>query len=224
MKQIIAFFLVFIFNLVPTSLRADELALAVQHIESEWARIYYSVAKELQDKEFKQLLSEVTALNAQHPKQAELIIQQAIIVATNADNVGAFSALEAIHEARDLLVQAIELNPKASQGAAFVTLGALYYRVPAWPIAYGDKDKAQKLLETALAINANTIDANYYYADFLASQGKPQQARKYFNRAIAIPVRETQVLADTQLQKQAKLALNKHEQKERKQDCSLAAN
>lgn len=210
MKQIVAYFLVFILNLMPTTVRAYDLASAVQHIESEWARIYYSVAKEQQDKEFKQLLSEVADLNVQHPKQAEIIIQQAIIIASNADNINALDALEAIHEARDLLMQAIDLNPKASEGAAFVTLGTLYYRVPAWPVAYGDNEKAQQLLEKALAINANTIDANYFYADFLATQGKQKQALKYFNRALAIPVRATQVFADTQLQTQAKLAINKH--------------
>jgi len=224
MKQIVAFFLVFIFNLMPASVWAYDLAPAVQHIESEWARIHYSVAREQQDKEFKHLLSKVTDLQAQHPKQAEFIILQAIIVASNAENVDAFSALEAIHEAKDLLVQAIELNPKALDGAAFVTLGTLYYMVPAWPVAYGDNDKAQQLLEKALAINANTIDANFYYADFLVTQGKQTQAIKYFNRALAVPVRATQIFADTQLQAQAKLAINQHGQEGNKQGFSLAAN
>ena len=224
MKQIVAFFLVFIFNLMPASVWAYDLAPAVQHIESEWARIHYSVAREQQDKEFKYLLSKVTDLQAQHPKQAEFIILQAIIVASNAENVDAFSALEAIHEAKDLLVQAIELNPKALDGAAFVTLGTLYYMVPAWPVAYGDNDKAQQLLEKALAINANTIDANFYYADFLVTQGKQEQAIKYFNRALTVPVRATQIFADTQLQAQAKLAINQHGQEGHKQGFSLAAN
>jgi len=224
MKQMVAFFLVFIFNLMSASVWAYDLASAVQYIESEWAHIHYSVAREQQDKEFKHLLSEVTDLQMQHPKQAEFIIQQAIIVASNAENVDAFSALEAIHEAKDLLVQAIDLNPKALDGAAFVILGTLYYRVPAWPIAYGDNNKAQQLLEKALTINVNAIDANYYYADFLLTQGKQDLALKYFNRAQTVPVRATQVFADTQLQAQAKLAINKHGKEECKQGFSLAAN
>ena len=212
MKQIFAIFLLVVLNMVPTIVKADALQLAVQRVESEWARIHYNVAKELQDAEFKQLLAQVGTLNAQYPNQAELIIQQAIIVASNAENIDAFSALNAVHKARDLLLRAIEIDPKASEGAAFVTLGSLYYRVPSWPIAYGDDNQAQKFLEKALAINPNTIDANYFYGDFLASQGKQKEAVAYFRRAIAIPVRVTQVFADTQLHSQAKLAINEHSQ------------
>lgn len=224
MKRIVAFFLVFIFNVMPATVWAYDLAPAVQHIESEWARIHYLVAKEQQDNEFKHLLSEVNHLQAQYPKQAEFIILQAIIVASNAKNVDAFSALEAINKAKDLLIQAIELSPKALDGAAFVTLGTLYYMVPAWPVAYSDNNKAQQLLEKALAINANAIDANYYYADFLVTQGQLQLALKYFNRALTVPVRVTQVFADTQLQVQAQLAIDKYGQEESKPGLSLAAN
>lgn len=207
MKQIIAIFLLLALNLMPVLVKADALELAVQKIESEWAHIHYKVVKEKQEGAFKRLLAEVNNLNAQYPDQAELIIQQAIIVATNADNIDPFSALQAIHQARDLLLQAIELDPNASEGAAFVTLGSLYYRVPSWPIAYGDNEKAQKMLKKALAINPNTIDANYFYGEFLVTRGKQKEAMTYFKRAIAIPVRATQVFADTQLHSQAKLAI-----------------
>ena len=210
MKQIYAIFLFALIYLSSTIAVADTLKLAVQKIESEWARIHYTVAKKQRNIAFEQLLSQVQSLNSQYPDQAEIIIQQAIIVASNADNINPFSALQAIHQARDLLLQAITLNPNASEGAAFVTLGSLYYQVPGWPIAYGDNVKAQAMLEKALVINPNTIDANYFYADFLNSQGKQRQAMKYFKRALAIPVRTTQVFADSQLHKQAKLALQEN--------------
>jgi hypothetical protein len=67
-------------------------------------------------------------------------------------------------------MRAIQLDPNASEGAAFVTLGSLYYMVPGWPIAYGDTNKADALLKKALVINPNTIDANYFYGDFLATR------------------------------------------------------
>jgi Tfp pilus assembly protein PilF len=100
---------------------------------------------------------------------------------SNADNIDAFSALEAANQARELLMRAIQLDPNASEGAAFVTLGSLYYMVPGWPIAYGDTNKADALLKKALVINPNTIDANYFYGDFLATQGKQKQAVSYFS-------------------------------------------
>ncbi|OQK16580.1 hypothetical protein AU255_01350 [Methyloprofundus sedimenti] len=212
MKQIIAIFLSLTLNFMPAIVNADALGLAVQNIEAQWAHIHYSVAKKQQTAAYMQLLAEVTALNAQYPDQAELIIQQAIIIASNAENVDAFKALEAVHQARDLLLRAIELDPNASEGAAYVTLGSLYYMVPSWPIAYGDNDKANTMLKKALAINPNTIDANYFYGDFLAKQGKQQQAVTYFKRAMAIPVRKNQVFADTQLHRQAKLAIIENNQ------------
>lgn len=212
MKQIIAILLLLALNIMPTHVKADSLTRAVQNIESEWAHIYYNVAKKQQVTQFKTLLAEVKGLNTQYPNQAELIIQQAIIIASNADNINPFSALQAVHQARKLLLRAIKLDPCASEGAAFVTLGSLYYRVPGWPVAYGDDDKAQKMLKKALAINPNTIDANYFYGDFLVTQGKQKEALTYFKRAMAVPVRATQVFADTQLHRQARLAMIENSQ------------
>jgi len=225
MKQIMAFLLVLAFYFIPVTAKADTVQLAVQHIESEWAHIHYRVAKEQQNTAFQALLSEINRLKIQHPDQAEFIIQEAIITATNAENINAFSALSAIYTARDLLLHAIELNPNALEGAAFVTLGSLYYLVPGWPIAYGNNAKAQTLLEKALLINPNTIDANFFYGDFLASQGRQQKALVYFQRALAIPVRTTQVFADKQLHRQAKQAVTKYQKNSGHQRSpSLAAN
>lgn len=212
MKQILAIFLLLALNLMPTLVKAGAVEQAVQKIESQWAHIHYNVAKEQQEAAYQQLLAEVKVLNLQHPDQAELIIQQAIIIASNADNIDAFSALEAANQARELLMRAIQLDPNASEGAAFVTLGSLYYMVPGWPIAYGDTNKADALLKKALVINPNTIDANYFYGDFLATQGKQKQAVSYFKRAVAIPVRKNQEFADNQLHKQAKLAIMENSQ------------
>ena len=212
MKQIFTIFLLVAVNFMPAHVKADALDLAVQKIESKWAHIHYNVAKEQQESAYKQLLIEVKALKVQHPDKAELIIQQAIIVASNAENINALNALNAIHHARDLLLRAIKLDPNASEGAAFVTLGSLYYMVPSWPIAYGDHDKAREMLKKALAIDPNTIDANYFYGDFLLSQGQQTEALTYFRRAVLIPVRATQVFADSQLHAQAKQAIIENSQ------------
>lgn len=224
MKQIVAIFLLLALNLMPVLVKADALQRAVQKIESDWAQIHYNVAKEQREAAYKQLLVQVDALNAQYPDRAELIIQQAIIVASNADNISALSALEAINQARELLLHAIKLNPNASEGAAYVTLGSLYYMVPGWPIAYGDNDKARELLKKALIINPNTIDANYFYGDFLVSQGQKNEALPYFKRAIAIPVRANQIFADSQLQAQAQQAIldNGRVVADNKQNISVA--
>ncbi len=186
---------------------AENLTDSLQSIESEWASIYYSTPKQKRWPEYCRLLDRTTNLSKQHPKNAEPIIWEAIVKASNADHQDAVSALEAIHEARDLLLRAIEINPKAMSGSAYVTLGTLYYKVPKWPIGFGDEATAQKMLQTALKINPNGIDSNYFYGDFLLSNNKFNEAEKYFKRAIAISARTEQFYADNQLKEEAKLAL-----------------
>ena len=86
--------------------------------------------KQKRGTEYCRLLERTIKLSKQHPKNAEPIIWEAIVKATNADHQDAVSALKAIHEARDLLLKAIEINPQALSGSAYVTLGTLYYHDP----------------------------------------------------------------------------------------------
>ena len=186
---------------------AESLNDSLLSIESEWATIYYSTPKQKQGTGYSRLLDRTINLAKQHPNNAEPIIWEAIVKAANADHQDAVSALEAIHEARDLLLKAIAINPQAMDGSAYVTLGTLYYMAPKWPIAFGDEATAQKMLQTALKINPDGIDSNYFYGDFLLSNNNLNEAEKHFKRAIAIPVRAKQFYADNQLKEQARLAL-----------------
>jgi Tfp pilus assembly protein PilF len=93
------------------------------------------------------------------------------------------------------------------EGAAYVALGTLYYMTPGWPISFGDENKAEKLLQQALIINSQSIDSNYFYADYLLTQNKTKEAYLYFERALAAPIRPEQAYADKQLKKEALSAL-----------------
>ncbi|MEI6335069.1 MAG: tetratricopeptide repeat protein [Methylococcaceae bacterium] len=191
---------------------AESLNDSLQRIESEWASIYYSTPKQKRGPAYSELLDKTIHLSRQHPNNAEPIIWEAIVKATNADHQDAVSALESIHDARDLLLKAIEINPQAMDGSAYVTLGTLYYMAPKWPIGFGDEETAQKMLQTALKINPNGIESNYFYGDFLLSNNNFNEAEKYFKRALAIPARAEQLYADNQLKEQARIALkNTHE-------------
>jgi len=110
---------------------------------------------------------------------------------------------------RRLLNLAIAIQPDVMDGSAYVVLGSLYYLTPAWPIAFGDNDKAEEFLKKALAINPNGIDGNYFYGDFLLSQDKFKEAEMYFNKALSAPVRPEQVYGDNELKKLAQSGLAK---------------
>ncbi|MDP1663666.1 MAG: hypothetical protein Q8L79_00960 [Methylobacter sp.] len=186
---------------------AENLEDSLKNIEAEWASIYYSTPKSKQGPAYAQLLDRITNLARQYPNAAEPVFWQAVLKATYADQQDAFSALGAIHEARDLLIKVIKINPKTMGGAAYVTLGTLYYRAPKWPISFGDDDAAKQMLETALKINPDGIDANYFYGEFLLLHNKFNDAAIYLEKAAAAPVRAEQLYADNQLKAEARLAL-----------------
>lgn len=186
---------------------AQSLDDSLRNIEAEWASIYYNKSKSQQGPALVKLLDKATDLVRQYPNAAEPIFWQAVVKATYADHQDAFSALSAIHEARDLLLKAIKIKPDVMSGSAYVTLGTLYYMVPKWPIAFGDDNTAKQMLETALKINPDGIDANYFYGEFLRLHNKPKDAALYFERAAAAPVRAEQSYADNQLKAEARLAL-----------------
>jgi Tfp pilus assembly protein PilF len=203
---------------------AENLNESLQSIESEWASIYYRMPKPKRGPEYCRLLDKAITLSRQHPKNAEPIIWEAIVKASNADHQDAVSALKAIHEARDLLHKAIVINPQAMSGSAYVTLGTLYYMAPKWPIGFGDEATAEKLLQTALKINPNGIDSNYFYGDFLLSNNRLNEAEKYFKRAIAAPARAEQAYADNQLKEDAKQALKNTKERKISSSKSLFAS
>jgi tetratricopeptide (TPR) repeat protein len=186
---------------------AGNLNDSLQSIESEWASIYYNTPEHKRGTGYCRLLERIINLSRQYPKHAEPIIWEAIVKATNADHQNAVSALEAIHDARDLLLKAIEINPHALSGSAYVTLGTLYFMTPKWPIGFGDKTTAEKMLQTALNINPDGIDSNYFYGYYLLSNNRFNEAEKYFKRAIAAPARAEQLFADNKLKEDAKHAL-----------------
>jgi Tfp pilus assembly protein PilF len=83
----------------------------------------------------------------------------------------------------------------------------LYYKVPGWPIGFGDDDKAKIFLDKALAIDADGIENNYFYADYLIDQGQYADAEVYLLKAQHAPARPNRPLADKGRQAQISLAL-----------------
>ncbi|MDD5321235.1 MAG: hypothetical protein PHD43_11600 [Methylococcales bacterium] len=203
---------------------AENLNDSLQNIESEWASIYYNTPKQQREAEYSRLLDKTVSLSRQFPGNAEPFIWEAIVKASNADNQDPVTALEAIHEVRDLLLKAIKINPQAMNGSAYVTLGTLYYMAPKWPIAFGDDAAAKKMLQTALMINPNGIDTNYFYANYLLSNNELKEAERYFERAIAVPARTEQLYADNRLKEEAKSALQQTRERKISRSKNLIAS
>jgi tetratricopeptide (TPR) repeat protein len=187
---------------------ADVLPDSMQAVESEWASIYYNAPKQSQASAYEELLKKIQQLkNPGQAQKADLLYWQAVLIATRAELQDGFNALKSINKAKDLLDEAIKINPQTANGSAYVVLGTLYYMVPKWPIAFGDNEKARQMFQQALKINPNGIDANYFYGDYLLSNNQAVQAQHYFEKALEAPIRKHQAMADSRLKNEVKLAL-----------------
>ena len=204
MKRII--FVVFCL-LLSNSCFADSLSNRLQQIELNWEQLNASHDDAQKLSTFPGLLDQVRTLVKAFPDRAEPKILQACIILTRARIQGPFDALSSVNKAHDLLLKAMALNPRASNGSAVVTMGVLYYKVPGWPIAFGDNQKAEQLLTRALKINPQGIDSNYFYGEFLMTQNKPNQAAKYLRKAVNIPVAAGLSSTTLELRTKAKHAL-----------------
>jgi tetratricopeptide (TPR) repeat protein len=170
----------------------DEL-LALQE---DWARVQYQMPDKQKADAFEQLHLRATGMAEKYPERAEPLVWDGIILSTWAGAKGGLGALSLVKQAKSALERSLEIDDQALDGSAYTSLGSLYYQVPGWPIAFGDDDKAESLLQKALAINPDGIDSNFFYADFLKEQGRDDEARIYFQRAASAKQRPQRPLAD----------------------------
>jgi tetratricopeptide (TPR) repeat protein len=193
---------------------ADErLDAGIAQIQHEWAKASYQTPKDAQENAFKALTEEAHQLTVNNPNAPEALIWEGISNSSYAKAKGGLGALKFAEKARDLFLESEKINPQALQGSAYTSLGSLYYKVPGWPISFGDKKKARSYLEKALKINPTGIDQNYFYADFLEDQGEHAKAIEYFKNALAAPPRAGREDADAGRKKEIEVALQHAEEK-----------
>jgi tetratricopeptide (TPR) repeat protein len=169
---------------------------AIGEVAHHWAKANYSTPEKEKSAAFEKLSVEADQLRLAYPGKAEPMIWEAIVLASAAKADGGLGALGKVKQARELLLNAEKIDPTALNGSVYNSLGSLYAKVPGWPIAFGDKDKARLYLEKALSINPKGIDPNYFYGDLLADQGEYAKAVEYLKRALEAPARPGREDAD----------------------------
>jgi tetratricopeptide (TPR) repeat protein len=200
----------------PTLTRADSppaesiepaLDAAIETLDKEWSEIFYRPPTDRQAEQYQDLLARIRELKARHPKRAELLILEAITLCTLAAADWGFDSLSRIGEAKELLEESIGLNPKAMEGTAFITLGNLYYRLPGWPIAFGDDGQALQYLEMAVKLYPNSLDANYFLGDYWLGEEEYEKAIPYLEKAEKAPIRPYHQLSDRHVKGEVEKAL-----------------
>jgi len=182
---------------------------AVADLQHEWETVKYKVPAKEQEVRFEALAAKARKVSVAFPDRAEPLIWEGIVVSSLAGAKGGLGALSLAKQAKTLYEGALKLQPEALEGSAYNSLGVLYYKVPGWPVGFGDKAKAQELLQKALAINPRGIDPNYFYGEYLIETGKPADAVAYLERALGAPTRPGRDLADAGRRDEAKVLLAK---------------
>lgn len=182
----------FVFAASAAELDADLLAL-----QQGWAVANYETpAGDARKQAFESLSARAEALVEKYPNRAEPLIWQGIVLSTYAGVKGGLGALGIAKKSRAALEAALKIDPKALDGSAYTSLGTLYYKVPGFPVGFGDDDKAQDYLRKALAINPNGIDPNYFYGEFLYEQKDYAQAQQHLQTALHATPRPGREVAD----------------------------
>lgn len=170
---------------------ADDISMGVEvrHIRGEWERIKYQVKDSSERlKEIEALKEQADALVDRYPGRLEPLLWDGIVTSEEAAMASVFRQLGLAKNARALFERALALDPNGLNGAVTMSLGVLYYRVPGFPIAFGDEDVARKDLETALTMDPDGLDANYFYGDFLITQKEYGKAKTVLTHALEAPV------------------------------------
>lgn len=182
---------------------------AVQELQQGWESIRYQAPANEREKRFEALATRARELSTSLQGRAEPLIWEGIIVSSLAGEKGGLGALPLVKQAKGLYEAALGIDPKALDGSAYNSLGVLYYKVPGWPIGFGNKTKADELLRQALTINPNGIDPNFFYAEYLIETKRPSEAVVYLERALKAPDRPGRSLADTGRREEVRQLLEK---------------
>lgn len=197
--------------LVGKAVAGEPAATSVNQVRDRWAQINYQLPKPQREAAFEELLHQSEKIRQASPRDATALIWEGIVLSSLAGEKGGMGALGLVKRARADFEAAIKLDANALDGAAYTSLGALYYQVPGWPLGFGDDAAARTMLRKGLAIDPDGIDANYFYADFLRDQKDWAGARTAFQKALAAPARPGRDVADAGRRQEAQAKLKEVE-------------
>ena len=181
----------------------------VVQLQHDWEVIRYQTPASEREKRFEALAARAHQIVEAQPQRAEPLVWEGIIVSSWAGEKGGLGALGLVKRAKAIYESAIQLDGKALDGSAYNSLGVLYYKVPGWPVGFGDKKRAKELLEQALALNPKGIDPNFFYGEYLLETGHAAEAVNYLERALQAPARPGRQVADTGRREEARALLEK---------------
>lgn len=168
----------------------------VVELRTNWAKAKYQTSPAQQLSAFEQVINEAAAMNDKYPNDPHVMLWYATALSSFAQLKGGVGVLPRVKKARSLLEEALTKQPRIENGFGYGVIGAMYARVPGWPVAFGDKKKARAFLQAAVKIDPKGSDSNYYYGDFLVDNGEFEAGRKHLEIAKNAPIRKGYEIQD----------------------------
>lgn len=193
--------------IMSTNLFAQSVDQQLGDFKKQWANIKYQVPDAQKLAAMESLVKRGDYLVSSFPQSAEVALWQGTALSTFASLKGGLGALSAAKKAKKHLEHALSMDPRVEQGQAHVILGALYAKVPAKPLGFGDKDKAQYHLQTAMSMDPHNLDAYYFYGEYLTNVGDKTSAKKVFEKGLNVAKNTSSELADKGRRKEIQNAM-----------------
>jgi tetratricopeptide (TPR) repeat protein len=193
----------------PLAASAGPVEDAVGAVQHDWEVIRYQTPAAEREKRFESLAAKAHQLSQSFPGRSEPLVWEGIVVSSWAGEKGGLGALGLVKQAKAIYEQAIQIDGQALDGSAYNSLGVLYYKVPGWPVGFGDKAKAKELLQKGLALNPQGIDPNFFYGEYLVETQHADEAVAYLERALQAPPRPGRQIADTGRREEVRALLAK---------------
>jgi tetratricopeptide (TPR) repeat protein len=166
-------------------------------LELQWEQVKFQ--EDGQPQQFDDMAAvakQAAAIAAKYPGRAEPLIWEGIATSEEAGLASMLHAMGYAKDAKRILEKADSIDPSALDGGAPTCLGVLYYRVPGFPLGFGDTGKARQLLKQAVSLAPDGMDANYFYADFLMNEKDYAAAETVLKHALSLPPRPDRPLWD----------------------------
>ncbi len=199
--------LAFLVLILPAVTFAEVPGEIVAGLQADWAVANYQLTGDAQIKAYEALIERADKAAAENVGSAEILVWNGIIKSAFAGVKGGVGALSYAKQAKQSLEASLDIDDHALDGSAYASLGTLYFKVPGWPLGFGNDKKAVQFLKRALEMNPNGIDPNYFYADYLREKKDFESAEEYLLKAQNAAPRADRPVADSGRQQEISAAL-----------------
>ena len=132
------------------------------------------------------------ALNL-NPNHTPALFWKAVAMGKIVEDSGIFKALKRMRQMEKLLLRVVELDERYENAGAHRALGRIYHLLPAFPISFGNNQKAYTHLKRAHTLFPDDLITRAFYADLLFDLGKKTEAQIHAKFVLTAPIAEEEI-------------------------------